>query len=151
MHPGSIKNTHIRARNGSNLGGFMSNSGSKGNLHEFHMTSGGNAFQSLPREAKHGHGKKILKGNSSNLKIPTITLHNQSFLSTKFSPKNDSTNLTLRSNGRSPQNEGGFHRSPNQSSSKNLNRTIYQMPSIGSNQHSARDHSDNNRRRHLNN
>ena len=147
LHPQTIKNQHLRARaNGSNLGGFVSNSGSKGNLHDFHMTSGGNAFQSLPRDAVPNRQKKALKSNASNLKIPTITLHNQSFL--KFSPRNDGNQLSVRSNERSPP--PSFQRAANQSSSKNLNRTLYQMPQISQAQNSGRDHSDSHRRR-LNN
>ena len=67
------------------FGASLHNNGSKGNLNDFNMTNAGGAFQSIPREARMvRNGSKLntkLNNSGSNYMIPTITLHNQSFLS----------------------------------------------------------------------
>ena len=141
---------NIRGRNNSNLNQISA--GMKGQMHpmaEFNLTNAFNLSTLSPAQArgiesqmneqyvkKHAHGSS---GNAkmgvsgSQLKIPTITLHNQSFYNHKMSPRHFTKDRQGQSNNRSPELSNaasGYLRASNSNSPNQFNKTIYQMPSI---------------------
>lgn len=100
-HPLTMKNAQLRNRNNnSNLAGHTGNSNfashhnqsSKASLHDLNLTNTGGFVGYSPGGPRHQvnkHGGK-LNGSGSSIKIPTITMHNQSFLKAQISPRGSS-------------------------------------------------------------
>lgn len=114
-----------------------------GQIPEFNLTNAFNLSTISPSQAneqylkKHAHASPAARQmgvSGSQLKIPTITIHNQSFYNQKVSPRHFAKDRQANhSNSRSPELSNvasGYLRASNSNSPQQFNKTIYQMPSI---------------------